>query len=128
MNFRNIQFNPSHLLSGLRPWLNLFIALWLLGSFGLGWLVNSFLILLGLLSITPVILFFGFRWWLQGNLVGGCCPVCGNEVTGLNNTQLQCNSCGEKLLIREKQIQRFSAEGTIDVEVTEVSYNSPEDS
>ena len=127
MTFKTLQLNLSHLLSSLRPWLTLFIVFWLLGSLGLGWLVNSFLILVGLLFLAPIILFFGFRWWLQGNLVGGCCPVCGNEVTGLNNTQLQCKSCGEKLLIREKQIQRFSAEGTIDVEVTEVSYSSPED-
>lgn len=128
MTFKTLQLNLSHLLSSLRPWLTLFIVFWLLGSLGLGWLVNSFLILVGLLFLAPIILFFGFRWWLQSNLINDRCPVCDNEVTGLNNTQLQCNNCGEQLFIQDKEIQRFTPEGTIDVNAIEVPSQSLEES
>ncbi|WP_088243273.1 hypothetical protein [Calothrix rhizosoleniae] len=128
MSFNNLQLNISHLLSNLRPWLTLFIVVWLLGSLGLGWLVNSLLILVGLLFLAPIVLFFGFRWWIQQNLISDRCPVCGYGVTGLNNTQLQCSNCGEQLFIQERQIQRFTPEGTIDVNAIEVPSQSMEDS
>jgi hypothetical protein len=128
MTFKTFQLNMSHLLSNLRPWLTLFIVIWLLGSLGLGWLVNSLLILVGLLFLAPIVLFFGFRWWLQRNLVSDRCPVCGYAVTGLNNTQLQCSNCGEQLSIQEGQIQRFAPDGIIDVSAIEVPSQSLEDS
>ncbi len=123
MSFKTFQSNLSH----LRPWLTLFIIIWLLGTFGLSWLVNSFLIILGLLFILPVIAFVGFRWWLQRSLVADNCPVCETEITGLNNTQLQCPSCGEKLLVRNRTLQRFTPEGTIDVTAVEVPAKTIED-
>ncbi len=128
MSFKTFQLNISHLLSNLRPWLTLFIVVWLLGSLGLGWLVNSLLILVGLLFLAPIVLFFGFRWWMQRNLISDSCPVCGYGVTGFNNTQLQCSNCGEQLFIQERQIQRFTPEGTIDVNAIEVPSQSIEDS
>ncbi|NJL37292.1 MAG: hypothetical protein HC899_11525, partial [Leptolyngbyaceae cyanobacterium SM1_4_3] len=60
-SYKNLQLN----LSGFSFWLTLFAVVWLLGSIGLGWLVKSFFILIGLLLITPAIAFLGFRWWLQ---------------------------------------------------------------
>ncbi len=123
MSFKTFQLNLSH----LRPWLTLLAVVWLLGTFGLGWLVNSLLIILGLLSLAPILVFFGFRWWLQRNLVAENCPVCGTEITSLNNTQLQCPNCGEKLLVQNRTLQRFTPEGTIDVTAVEVPAQSIED-
>ncbi|AFY54932.1 hypothetical protein Riv7116_2417 [Rivularia sp. PCC 7116] len=123
MSFKTFQSNLSH----LRPWLTLFAIVWLLGTFGLGWLVNSLLIILGLLFIAPIVAFFGFRWWLQRSLIVDNCPVCSAQITGLNNTQLQCPSCGEKLLIQNRTLQRFTPEGTIDVTAVEVPAKSLEE-
>jgi len=80
MSLNNSQLN----LLNFRPWLTLLAIAWLLASLGLGWLVNSLLIIVGLLFLAPVVAFFGFRWWLERNLVSDQCPVCGYEFTGLN--------------------------------------------
>ncbi|TAF07643.1 MAG: hypothetical protein EAZ77_09050 [Nostocales cyanobacterium] len=123
MSLNNFQLN----LDKLRPWLTLLAVAWLLASLGLGWLVNSLLIIFGLLLIIPVIAFFGFRWWLQRNLVTDKCPVCGFESTGLNNSNLQCQNCGEQLLVKNGQFSRFAPEGTIDITAIEVQAKSLEE-
>ena len=123
MTFKKLQFN----FEKIRPWLTLLAIAWLLASLGLGWLVNSLVIILGLLFLLPVIAFFGFRWWLQKNLVTNQCPVCGYELTGVNNSQVQCANCGEQLLVKNFQFQRFTPEGTIDVKAVEVQSQSLED-
>ncbi|MEO1378183.1 MAG: hypothetical protein AAFW70_28705 [Cyanobacteria bacterium J06635_10] len=116
MSFKTFGSN----LSSLRPWLTLLAVFWLLGTLGLGWLVNSLLMIIGLLFLVPIVAFLGFRWWLQRNLIVDNCPVCGTEITGLNNTQLQCPSCDEKLLVENRTLKRFTPEGTIDVTAVEV--------
>lgn len=116
MSLKNLQLN----LENLRPWLTLLIVVWLLASLGLGWLVNSLLIIFGLMLLLPVVAFIWFRWWVQNQLVASDCPVCGYKLTGLDNTQLQCISCGEQLIIRNGQFQRFAPEGTIDITAVEV--------
>ncbi len=123
MSLKTFQFS----LSNLRLWLSLLAVTWLLASLGLGWLVNSLLIIVGLLLLAPVLVFFGFRWWLQHNLVNDHCPVCGYEFSGLNNTQLQCPNCSEQLLVQQRHFQRFTPEGTIDVTAVEVQVQSLED-
>ena len=117
---------PSQ-LENLRPWLTLLAVFWLLASLGLGWLVNSVLIILGLFLLAPAIAFFGFRWWLQRNFVVDQCPVCRYEFTGLNNSQLQCPNCGEQLLVQNSHFRRFTPDGTIDVTAVEVPSKSLED-
>jgi predicted RNA-binding Zn-ribbon protein involved in translation (DUF1610 family) len=114
-------------LVNLRPWLTLLAIFWLLASLGLGWLVNSLLIILGLLLLTPIIAFIGFRWWIQRNLVVDQCPVCRYEFTGLNNSKLQCPSCGEQLLVQNRHFQRFAPDGTIDITAVEVPTQSLEE-
>jgi predicted RNA-binding Zn-ribbon protein involved in translation (DUF1610 family) len=116
MSLNNSQLN----LLNFRPWLTLLAIAWLLASLGLGWLVNSLLIILGLLFLAPIVAFFGFRWWLERNLVSDQCPVCSYEFTGLNNSQLQCPNCGENLTVQKGHFQRFAPEGTIDVTAVEV--------
>lgn len=116
MSFKSNQYQ----LSSLRPLLTLVAIGWLLGSLGLGWLVNSVLIIVGLLLVAPVIAFLGFQWWLKRNLAADKCPVCKFEFTGLNNTQLQCPNCGEPLSVDNKHFHRITPEGTIDVTAVEV--------
>ncbi|MEA5594543.1 hypothetical protein [Rivularia sp. UHCC 0363] len=123
MSFKSFESSLTH----LRPWLTLLAVVWLLGTLGLGWLVNSLLIIIGLLFLAPIVAFVGFRWWLQRNLIADNCPVCGIEITGLNNTQLECPSCGEKLLVQNRNLKRFTPEGTIDVTAVEVPAKSIED-
>lgn len=116
MRLNNSQPN----LLNLRPLLTLLAITWLLASLGLGWLVNSLVILFGLLLLAPVVAFVGLRWWLQRNLVTDKCPVCSYEFTGLNDSQLQCPSCGEVLTVQKGHFQRFAPDGTIDVTAVEV--------
>ena len=123
MSLKSFQFN----FSNLARWLTIFTIIWLLGSIGLGWLVNSFLILVGLLLLAPVLAFVGFRWWLQRNLIQDECPVCRYEFTGLNRTQLQCPSCGEPLKVEQGHFNRLTPPGTIEVEAVEVPAQSVED-
>jgi predicted amidophosphoribosyltransferase len=85
------------------------------------------LIIVGLLLLTPILAFFGFRWWLQRNLVTDRCPVCRYEFTGLNQTQLQCPNCGELLSVQQGHFQRITPDGTIEVTAVEVPAQSLED-
>lgn len=123
MSLKSFQFNFSSLLS----WLAFLAVIWLLGTVGLGWLVNSFLVLVGLLILTPVLAFLGFRWWLQRNLIEAQCPVCQSEFTALNRTQLQCPSCGELLKVEQGRFNRLTPPGTIDVQAVEVPAQTSED-
>lgn len=123
MSLKSFQIN----FSTLTRWLTLLVIISLLGSVGLGWLVNSFLIFVGLLLLTPVLAFAGFRWWLQRNLVQNNCPVCRYEFTGLNRTQLQCPNCGEPLKVEQGQFSRLTPPGTIDVQAVEVPTQIVED-
>lgn len=108
-------------LSGFSFWLTLLAIVWLLGSIGLGWLVKSFLILIGFLIITPVVAFLGFRWWLKRNLVVDRCPVCGYESAGINGTQLRCPSCSEPLKVEKSHFYRLTPPGTVDVQAIDVT-------
>ena len=100
---------------------------WLLGILGLGWLIKSFLVLLGLLLITPIVAFIGLRWWVQKNLVQGTCPVCSAELTGFNQMELQCTSCGEALQVDQRKFKRITPAGTIDVDAVEVTAQQIDD-
>lgn len=121
--FRGLQIN----LSGVGFWLVLFLVVWLLGAVGLGWLVKSFFILIGLILIAPVIAFFGFRWWLKKNLVEDQCPVCNFTSVGINNTQLRCPNCGEPLQVEKGHFHRLTPPGTVDVQAIEVNAKQLED-
>jgi predicted RNA-binding Zn-ribbon protein involved in translation (DUF1610 family) len=111
----------------LRPWLVTLGTIWLLGSVGLGWLVKSFLFLIGLVVITPVVGFFGLRWWISRTLVQDTCPVCQHEFSALNNSQAQCPNCGETLSVSNMQFQRPTSPGTIDVQAVDVTAQVVED-
>lgn len=112
--------------SGLSCFLTLLSIGLLLGSVGLGWVVNGFLILFGVMLITPVIAWYIFRWWVKRKLVEDSCPVCSYEFTGFNNTDCQCPNCGEPLKV-EGGFRIITPPGTIDVEAVEVSVRQLED-
>lgn len=123
MSLKSFQFNFSNLVG----WLTGLGVIWLLGAVGLGWLVNSFFILVGLLVLAPVLAFFGFQWWLQRNLIQAQCPVCRYDFTGLNRTQIQCPSCGELLKVDQGKFNRLTPPGTIDVQAVEIPTQSSQE-
>jgi predicted RNA-binding Zn-ribbon protein involved in translation (DUF1610 family) len=105
----------------LRTWLTAFAVIWLLGFIGLGWIVKSFLFLIGLITVTPILLFVGIRWWLGRAIVQSACPSCQHEFAALNNSQTQCPNCGESLQVEQRSFRRLTSPGTIDVQVVDVS-------
>lgn len=120
---RLFQYNNS----GISCWLTLILVAFLLGSIGLGWVVNGFLILLALLIITPILAFGGLQWWLKRNLVQDECPVCSYEFTGFNNAEFQCPNCSEPLKVESGHFSRITPPGTIDVDAIEVSVKQIEE-
>jgi predicted RNA-binding Zn-ribbon protein involved in translation (DUF1610 family) len=108
-------------LPRISNWLILLGIACVLVSIGLGWVVKSLLIVVGLLLLTPVVGFFALQWWLKQNLIEDKCPVCQYEFTALNQTQFQCANCGEPLKIEEGHFSRLTPPGTIDVTAVEVS-------
>ncbi len=108
-------------LASIGNWLIVLVVIWLLGSVGLGWLINSILILIGLVFIIPIIGFIGLYWWLNRNLVTDKCPVCSYEFKALNQTQHQCPNCGESLKVEDGCFIRLTPPGTIDVSVVEIN-------
>ena len=118
-NFSNRIINISD--SGFGCLLTLVVLSLLLGSAGLQWVVNGVLIFIALVTITPIIGFWIFRWWLKQNLVEDNCPVCNYTLTGFNNTDCRCPNCGELLQVQAGKFIRETPPGTIDVEVVDVS-------
>ncbi|MDJ0701656.1 MAG: hypothetical protein QNJ46_00100 [Leptolyngbyaceae cyanobacterium MO_188.B28] len=118
-----LQFN----FSGVGCWLTVIAGAWLLGAIGLGWLVKSFFVLVGLILIAPIVLFGVFRWWLQRTIVEGPCPACNFTLTGLKGTESVCPSCGTVVKAAQGQFQRVAAEGSIDVEAVDVEAQQIED-
>lgn len=113
--------------SGLGCLLNFIIVALLLSAIGLKWVVNSFLILIALLVITPIVGIWIFRWWLNRNLVEGNCPVCNYSFTGFNNTDCRCPNCGELVKVESGKFMRETPPGTVDVNAVEVSSKVIED-
>jgi 4-amino-4-deoxy-L-arabinose transferase-like glycosyltransferase len=117
-DFRRVLLNINN--SGFGCLLSFILIAFLLGSVGLGWVVNSFLVFLALLLATPVIVFWIVRWWLQRNLIEDRCPVCGYEFTGFNQIECRCPNCGELLEVDHGHFQRITPPGTIDIDAIEV--------
>lgn len=103
-----------------------FFVIWLLGAIGLGWLVKSLIFLFGLLLITPIVAFIGFRWWLKRNVVQSACPVCSFESVNLNGAEFRCPNCNEPLKVEDKSFARLVPSGTIDVSAVEVETSAVE--
>lgn len=122
--FRTLQLNLSGFSNGL---LLLTVFLLLTSMIGLGWLVNSILIIIGVIVFVPILAGLGLWWWVSRNLIVDQCPVCQHEFTALNQTQIQCPSCGEPLQIQQGHFTRLTPPGTIDVQVVDVSAQTLKD-
>lgn len=120
---KTIQLNTS----GLGCWISIILFAFILTSVGLGWVINGFIFLLILLFILPVVVFWGFQWWLKRKLTQDRCPVCNYEFTGFKNTEFNCPSCGELLEVEAESFNRITPPGTIDVDAVEVSVQSLEE-
>lgn len=107
-------------LPRFQSWLTILAVCLLLGSLGLGWLVKSALVVIGLAIITPIIGFIGFFWWLRRSIVEAECPVCSNPLQGVNGSEIQCTNCGEVLKVDRGQFVRDTPADTIDVIAVEV--------
>ena len=107
-------------LPRFQSWLTILAVCLLLGSLGLGWLVKSALVVIGLAIITPIIGFLGFFWWLRRSIVEAECPVCSNPLQGVNGSEIQCSNCGELLKVDRGQFVRDTPADTIDVIAVEV--------
>ena len=123
--FRRLLFNIND--SGLGCLLTLIFIAFLLGSVGLGWVVNGVLLVFALLMLTPVIAFFVIRWYLKRNIVEDRCPVCSYQFTGFNNAECRCPNCQEILKVESGRFQRITPSGTIDVDAIEVPTKQLED-
>ena len=104
----------------VQSWLTIVVFCLLLGSLGLGWLVKSALVIIGLAVITPVIGFLGFFWWLRRSIVQADCPVCNYPIQGVNGSEVQCTKCGEVLKVDRGKLVRETPPDTIDVVAVEV--------
>jgi hypothetical protein len=122
-SLKNLQGGLAEISRLLMP----FAVLWILGAIGLGWLVKSFLILVGLVLLAPVLAFFGLRWWLRRNLITAACPVCQFEFVSLQGTEFSCPNCSEPLKAEHGQFNRLTPPGTIDVTAVEVPSKVLED-
>ncbi|OLP16275.1 hypothetical protein BST81_21990 [Leptolyngbya sp. 'hensonii'] len=114
-------------INSLSRWVILLGVCLLLTSVGLGWILQSLLFLFCLILLAPIVIFLGFRWWLQRNLVQDHCPVCQYEFVGLNRTQFNCPNCNELLKVEQGHFQRLAPPGTIDVAAVEVTAQILED-
>ncbi len=121
---RNYQLN----FSGLGCWVAAIAVAWLLGAIGLGWIVKSVFVLFLLILAAPIIAFIGFRWWLRRNLIDGSCPVCGTPLAGLKNAQTACPNCRTALQVTGDGFERFTPEGTVEVNAVDVTSGDGGDS
>ena len=114
---KNYQIN----FSGLGCWLTVIAVAWLLGAIGLGWIVKSIAFIFVLILVTPVLAFFGFRWWLKRNLIEDNCPVCDTQLAGLKKAQTVCPNCRTQLQVTATGFERFTPEGTVEVNAVDVT-------
>jgi energy-coupling factor transporter transmembrane protein EcfT len=110
----NSSFFSLNLSPGLRRVIWLVLIFWVL-SVGGGFLLRSFIFLLGLTIAVPTIGWFGLQWWMRQNLVQGNCPVCQQELTGINGQTIACSNCASELQILDRRFQRIAEAGVIDI-------------
>lgn len=107
-------------IDGIRFWLGLLLFVTVLGALGLGWVVQSLLVIFLLLLLAPILFILALQIWLRTRVVTASCPVCGQISTAIKEQSFVCPACGEPLEVRQGQFVRFTPPGTIDVEVQTV--------
>jgi predicted RNA-binding Zn-ribbon protein involved in translation (DUF1610 family) len=109
--------NGINPFAGIRFWFTTLFIVWLMSSLGLGWLINAGFILIGLVTVAPIVALLGVQWWVRRSVVTADCPVCGSTSVAAKNSQFQCVSCGEPLQEQNKKFVRLTPPGTIDIDV-----------
>lgn len=107
-------------LSRFQSLLTILAICLVLGSLGLGWIVKSALIIIGIAIVTPIVGLLVFFWWVRSNIVTSDCPVCSYGLQGVNGSQIQCPNCGEVLAVAQGKFIRETPPDTIDVTAIEV--------
>jgi ABC-type uncharacterized transport system permease subunit len=100
------------------------LFLLLLGTILPDWLINTFVVGIGLLILSPFIAIFGLQWWIRRNLIQGPCPACQAPLALLKQAQMRCPNCGTSLTITNGQFERVTPPGTVDVEVQVLEQDS----
>lgn len=96
---------------------------WLVLSGNASIIFDSFLFILLLVTVVPIVGLFAFRLWATSQMVEGTCPNCGKPVNGMRNKPFQCMSCGQVVKGEKNGDFSWGAEpssATIDVDVIEV--------
>jgi predicted RNA-binding Zn-ribbon protein involved in translation (DUF1610 family) len=119
VNDNNSQIFQAN-LSRFQSLLTILAICLVLGSLGLGWIVKSALIIIGLAIVTPIVGFLVFLWWVQKNIVRADCPVCGYDIQTVNGSQIKCPNCGEALSVAKGKLIRETPPDTIDITAIEV--------
>lgn len=96
---------------------------WLVLSGNASIIFDSFLFILLLVTVVPILGLLAFRLWAGSQLVQGTCPNCGSPVSGIRNKPFQCMSCGQ--VVKGESNGNFTWGGepssaTIDVDVIDV--------
>jgi predicted RNA-binding Zn-ribbon protein involved in translation (DUF1610 family) len=107
-------------LAGIQPWINFVLICVLLGSLGLGWILKSALLLVGLVILLPVVAIVGFWGWSRLNLVQAACPVCDMQLTGFKGAAIDCPNCGEAVKAERGSFTRVALPNTIDIAAVEI--------
>ncbi|AFZ47606.1 hypothetical protein Cyast_1645 [Cyanobacterium stanieri PCC 7202] len=124
-DYRTVLINPNYANYGC---LSLLLILTVVVAIvGWDWVINGVLIFLAFLIIAPVLGALGFRWWLKANVMEDSCPVCDYTFAGFNDKECRCPNCGEILVARNGHFERFTPEGTIDVNAVDVSVKKIND-
>jgi ribosomal protein S27AE len=85
--------------------------------------VNGILLLIAAIVIIPIIAVFGLQWYFRKNQIAGNCPMCGYGFVAMKNTNVTCGQCGENLSIGNELFDRYTPEGTIEVDAVSVGDN-----
>jgi endogenous inhibitor of DNA gyrase (YacG/DUF329 family) len=103
--------------ANVRFWLTTLFIFWAIGAIGLGWIVKSLFILIGLAIALPIAAFIGLQWWATSKILTAECPICSHTFTATKGSQFNCPSCGEPLEAHKDQFKRITPPGTIDIDV-----------
>eukprot|EP00181_Compsopogon_caeruleus_P001824 CAMPEP_0184681320 /NCGR_PEP_ID=MMETSP0312-20130426/4293_1 /TAXON_ID=31354 /ORGANISM="Compsopogon coeruleus, Strain SAG 36.94" /LENGTH=140 /DNA_ID=CAMNT_0027132079 /DNA_START=229 /DNA_END=651 /DNA_ORIENTATION=- len=96
------------------------VLAWIIVTGKVGFLVDSFLFVIVLASLLPVIGFFVFRWWASNNVIETKCPSCGVEMDALKNQPTQCLNCSAVFTVNVQESSKKSPSASNDFKASEV--------
>lgn len=96
--------------------------IWLVLTGRIGFIFESFLYIFLILSITPVLAVFAFRWYVGRKLVQVPCPNCGTVVTGIKGKSFPCTACGTMIYDKQPDTSTYKdpTKATIDIDAKQI--------